>query len=145
MVRILSPAGSTGRSDTSASTPVPGTHLSLPNFSSTDIIKLAENALTSAVDLELLPSELTKKLEDIVENALATSDDVDKAKETQQYSSEERVSVTEIQRLIMLREKALQHIDTAAQEFIDQLATSDVMSAIATIEEGSSEMQGILV
>lgn len=92
-----------------------------------------------------MPSELTKKLEDIVENALATSDDVDKAKETQQYSSEERVSVTEIQRLIMLREKALQHIDTAAQEFIDQLATSDVMSAIATIEEGSSEMQGILV
>lgn len=135
---------STGRSDTSASTPVPGTHLSLPNFSSADIIKLAENALTSAVDLELLPSELTKKLEDIVENALATSDDVDKAKETQQYSSEERVSVTEIQRLIMLREKALQHIDTAAQEFIDQLATSDVMSAIVTIEEGSSEMQSIL-
>lgn len=132
----------TERSEASVSTPAHGVHFPLPNFSSADIIKLAENALTSAVDLELLPSELTKKLEDIVENALAASDDVDKAKETQQYSSEERVSVTEIQRLIMLREKALQHIDAAAQEFLDQLANSDVMRAMATVEDSTSEVQG---
>lgn len=131
----------TGQSDANGSTPVPGSHFPLPNFSSADIIKLAENALTSAVDLELLPSELTKKLEDIVENALATSDDVDKARETQQYSSEDRISVTEIQRLIMLREKALQHIDSAAQEFLDQLTNSDVLHSMTGIEDGTTETQ----
>lgn len=94
----------------------------IPNFSPAEIMSLAESALTSAVDLDLLPLKLASRIDKLVEDALVANSDYEKAKESYMSPNlEDRVSVSEMQRLITLREKALAELETTAQGFIEEV------------------------
>ncbi|TNJ28832.1 hypothetical protein GMRT_15576 [Giardia muris] len=93
-----------------------------PSFSPAEIMSLAESALTSAVDLDLLPLKLASRIDKLVEDALVANSDYEKAKESYMSPNvEDRVSVSEMQRLITLREKALAELETTAQGFIEEV------------------------